>query len=498
MTSDMKSEPTSSPERGAGPEQSYYGLAHHPTDARLTHTSICTACNNRLTPAEPGLCLKCGAPTAVWVEVERGAGGTGRCMFTEEREGRVWQCDSFSGHPGDHTPRIDLSCWSGIQPGRQATWHMPIKGAGVYVASRSRHGAMWRSYRDDGYPIVSTWINESGEDETSDWPDLWARCIDEARTAAACILYAPAEDGELKGALVEVGAALAGGRAVYFVGDATARRYSWIAHPNTVQCDSLDEALALALAPARHASVVPTGDAPADDATFDNVAALRLWAHDLSKSNPHRMRYARLFAEIDRLKSRLTAARADREDAERWNDVERLGMRIQPAADEAARSLSSGETPAEPTPDFRAAAMDMGLALGTLGRIIAPGQDWDGDGRPRDQQIRDLIAAAKKLAGSAPPATEPADALLAELDAMITEQRQSVVARQQLSEMESLPAVHARKAEKGRPAVRAMRADPEHGARHGRILETEERRLTVLYECRAMLLARASRAGGTV
>lgn len=73
----------------------------------------------------------------------------------------------------------------------------------------------------------------------------------------------------------------------------------------------------------------------------------------------------------------------------------------------AVAALSSGETPAEPTPDFRAAAMDMGLALGTLGRIIAPGQDWDGDGRPRDQQIRDLIAAAKKLAGSAPPATEP-------------------------------------------------------------------------------------------
>jgi hypothetical protein len=118
---------------------------------------------------------------------------------------------------------------------------------GVYVASRSKHGATWRRWRDDGFPIASTWIDESGEGETSDWSDLWSRCVNEARTADACVLYAPLDDGELKGALIEVGGALAAGRPVYFVGDGTARRYSWLAHPNVVQCDEIEEAFALAL-----------------------------------------------------------------------------------------------------------------------------------------------------------------------------------------------------------------------------------------------------------
>lgn len=123
---------------------------------------------------------------------------------------------------------------------------LTVRPAGIYVASRSTHGPMWRVLRDGGHRIISTWINESGEGETADWPDLWRRCIAEASSAAALILYAPVEDGQLKGALIETGAALANGRPVYFVGDGSARRYSWLAHPAVTECPSVEIALHLA------------------------------------------------------------------------------------------------------------------------------------------------------------------------------------------------------------------------------------------------------------
>lgn len=39
-----------------------------------------------------------------------------RCPFTEDRDGRTWQCDSFQGHAGAHSPNIDATYWTGIVP----------------------------------------------------------------------------------------------------------------------------------------------------------------------------------------------------------------------------------------------------------------------------------------------------------------------------------------------------------------------------------------------
>lgn len=87
---------------------------------------------------------------------------------------------------------------------------------GIYVASRSRHASMWLRFRAKGYPILSTWIDEAGPGETLDWMDLWRRCVRESHEADVLILYA--ESGEvLRGALVEMGSALAGGRVVICV-----------------------------------------------------------------------------------------------------------------------------------------------------------------------------------------------------------------------------------------------------------------------------------------
>lgn len=110
----------------------------------------------------------------------------------------------------------------------------------VYTASKTRHAPMWLRLRDvEHYPIVSSWIDEAGIGETSDWPDLWARCISEASSADVLLVYA--EPGDvLKGAWVEVGAALASGKKVFGVG---CEEYS-IRHHKLFETMTLDAALA--------------------------------------------------------------------------------------------------------------------------------------------------------------------------------------------------------------------------------------------------------------
>lgn len=114
--------------------------------------------------------------------------------------------------------------------------------SGIYIASKTTHGARWRDLRASGYPIISTWIDEAEVGATSNWPDLWHRCIKEASTAAATIVYR--EPGEvLKGAFVEMGAALSTGRVVFAVG---CDEFSVRHHMRVVPCATLDEALELA------------------------------------------------------------------------------------------------------------------------------------------------------------------------------------------------------------------------------------------------------------
>lgn len=91
------------------------------------------------------------------------------------------------------------------------------KRKGVYIASKVRHAVTWKMLRASGFPVISTWIDEAGDGDTSDFADLWRRCITEAITAEVVIVYRlPGE--ALKGAWTEVGAALAYGVPVYAVG----------------------------------------------------------------------------------------------------------------------------------------------------------------------------------------------------------------------------------------------------------------------------------------
>lgn len=118
-------------------------------------------------------------------------------------------------------------------------------GTGVYVASKAKYGPEWVKKRQSGYPIISTWIDESGVGATEDWPGLWTRCITEASSCAALVLICRAGD-ILKGAWAETGAALSNGIPVFATG---VEEFSIRHHPGVTICDSEDEAFARAMIP---------------------------------------------------------------------------------------------------------------------------------------------------------------------------------------------------------------------------------------------------------
>lgn len=133
---------------------------------------------------------------------------------------------------------------------------------GIYIASRAslpQRSATWRTLRDEGYPIISSWIDEIDKTYRFETPEeseefishLWLRFSQEIQRAERLIVYAEPDDFPLKGTLVEVGIALGCNTPVYLVlpgVDIEADTYrpvgSWINHPLVKQVASLEEALA--------------------------------------------------------------------------------------------------------------------------------------------------------------------------------------------------------------------------------------------------------------
>jgi hypothetical protein len=127
-------------------------------------------------------------------------------------------------------------------------------GRGSYVASRASIPAraeQWRYLRDiGGWHITSTWIDEAGEGETDDFSELWVRIEAEIKQSERLILYVEANDFPIRGALIEVGIALAAGVPVYVVAPGVAieprsRRPvgSWMDHPLVTLASNMGEAL---------------------------------------------------------------------------------------------------------------------------------------------------------------------------------------------------------------------------------------------------------------
>lgn len=142
--------------------------------------------------------------------------------------------------------------WSRIAPPVLGVGREDI-ARGVYVASRASvlaRGEMWRRLRADGAPIISTWIDEDGENDTADLDELWVRINREVTSAAALILYVETDDFPLKGAFVEVGMAIAAGVPIFvvapgvFISGRNQRPFgSWCRHPSVSFCGTVSEAL---------------------------------------------------------------------------------------------------------------------------------------------------------------------------------------------------------------------------------------------------------------
>lgn len=141
---------------------------------------------------------------------------------------------------------------------RHQTWnHSPVEtrdAGGVYIASRAslpERSANWRMLRDiGGWHIISSWIDEAGEGRTADFSELWLRIENEIRNAERLILYVEADDFPLKGALIEVGMALALGVPVYVVAPGVILEErscrplgSWMRHPRVTLRNSMADAL---------------------------------------------------------------------------------------------------------------------------------------------------------------------------------------------------------------------------------------------------------------
>lgn len=108
---------------------------------------------------------------------------------------------------------------------------------------------MWRGYRAAGYPVISTWIDEASLGATVDRGELLTRCIQEAASCAAFVLYIGRGDLPLKIAFAEWGAAVAAGAPAFVVcdeDDDAAHGRLWD-HPGTARVRSIEEAMRRAL-----------------------------------------------------------------------------------------------------------------------------------------------------------------------------------------------------------------------------------------------------------
>lgn len=122
---------------------------------------------------------------------------------------------------------------------------------GTYIASRVTRATTWRRLRDtDGWKITSSWIDEAGAGMSADLGALWSRIETEIGRSERLILYVETEDFPLKGALIEVGMAIATRTPVRVVApgvvlDPVSFRPlgSWVRHPMVTFYDTMDEAL---------------------------------------------------------------------------------------------------------------------------------------------------------------------------------------------------------------------------------------------------------------
>ena len=116
----------------------------------------------------------------------------------------------------------------------------------VYTASKLRHGLLWREkfQRSSIAFVNSRWLQHDFIG-TPDSPDLaidfWVEDEEDVKSCDALVVYAAPED-HLRGALVEVGMAIAYGKPIIALGDHSDYG-TWRYHPQVINVKSWDHLL---------------------------------------------------------------------------------------------------------------------------------------------------------------------------------------------------------------------------------------------------------------
>lgn len=121
----------------------------------------------------------------------------------------------------------------------------------IYGASRASNPVrvqMWKDLKAQGANIISSWIDKIGTPVKHD--DLWTIVLQEMQNADRLVIYIETEDFPMKGALVEVGMALALGKEVIIVCPGVEINQedfrplgSWINHPLVSFKDKIEDAV---------------------------------------------------------------------------------------------------------------------------------------------------------------------------------------------------------------------------------------------------------------
>jgi hypothetical protein len=90
-----------------------------------------------------------------------------------------------------------------------------------YTAGKIHHAPKFQNLRDNlGLPVQARWIDLKNEDDIvqNRKGDLWQLCLEDVTRSDFLLLYSEDWEEEQRGALVELGMALATGKRVYAVG----------------------------------------------------------------------------------------------------------------------------------------------------------------------------------------------------------------------------------------------------------------------------------------
>lgn len=125
-----------------------------------------------------------------------------------------------------------------------------VSGAGKSTIVANRHRGSFVVSTDKFFKEASSWIDEAGAGETTNLGELWTRIEAEISASERLILYVEPEDFPLKGALIEVGMAIAHRIPIHVVAPGVVLEPrsmrpigSWVRHPLVTFADTMEEAL---------------------------------------------------------------------------------------------------------------------------------------------------------------------------------------------------------------------------------------------------------------